>query len=348
MKLLFITQKWDEHDSVLGFVPSWVLALGSRAQQVTVICLEQGSSTIPHTTTVFSLGKEHGATRMQRIWRFYTLVWKLRRSYDTVFVYMNPEYIVLAGFLWRFFGKRVVLWYAHGTVTWKLRIGAFFAHRILTSTPEGCRINSRKLRIVGQAIDTELFNPARAGRDSHEIRLVVVGRISPSKGQLLAIKAFTRLREEGMSATLTLIGAPVYESDRRYQQLCKQYVHEHDLFSHVIFAGAQERRQLAELLSAMTLCINMSTTGSLDKAGLEAIAAGVPLITGNEAFRSIVADTTPELMVEKTSTEDLVRAICWYVTRTEEEKGRIARTLREKVVRKHSVSTFAERVMNAL
>ncbi len=348
MTMLFITQKWDERDSVLGFVPSWVSALGSRAQKMTVICLEEGSSTVPRTTTVLSLGKEHGATQMQRILRFYRLVWKYRKDYDTVFVHMNPEYIILAGLLWRLLGKRVVLWYAHGTVTWELRVGAIFAHRILTSTSEGCQLRSKKIRVIGQAIDTELFRPADNNHSNIPISLVVVGRISPSKGQLNTIYALKELHSIGLGAHLTIIGEPVYESDREYQNKCTQYIRDNNLSQYVTFTGPQERHRLAEMLSSMTLCINMSTTGSLDKAGLEALSAGVPLITGNEAFRSIIRDTAPELMIEGVDTGDIVRAIRWYVALSQNEKDAKASTLREKVIRNHSLATFAERMMNAL
>lgn len=346
MKLLFITQVWDEGDSVLGFVPSWVTALRSHCEAVSVICLKKGGGT--SSFPVYSLGKERGVSRLEKIYRFFSLAVRLRRDYDTVFVHMNPEYIVLAGLLWRLSGKRIVLWYAHGTVTWKLRFASIFTHRILSSTPEGCRIRSSKLRIVGQAIDTELFRPLEGEETTSAFSLVVVGRISASKGQLLALEALAILREEGIPASLTIIGEPVYQNDREYLIECEKFVRERCLESFVSFLGPKKRTELALLIPSMTLCINMSTTGSLDKAGLEALSAGVPVVTANNAFRSVIGQRTPELMLDSQTLQNLVRAMRWYSSLSKKQRDDLRNILRREVVEHHSIATFADRIFATL
>lgn len=347
MKLLFITQIWDEGDSVLGFVPAWVRALHAVFTPITIIALRASPDRHSTEFPVYSLGKEKGKGRISKVWKFYRLVWKLRNSYDAVFVHMNPEYIILAGPLWRLMGKKVVLWYAHGTVTWKLRLASVFASRILTSTPEGCRINSKKLRIVGQAIDTVLFQSVQQA-NSQAIDLVVVGRVSASKGQYLTLQAVHELRKNGYYARLTIIGAPIYDKDYEYQHLCEDYIQKNELSSFITFTGAQSRAQLAHLLPTMSLCVNMSSTGSLDKAGLEALVSGVPVITANNAFRSVIAGITPELMLPKTELRGLVDAIRWYIALPQDRKMSIITALKNKVLHEHSLSTFAQRVADAI
>jgi len=347
MRLLFITQIWDESDSVLGFVPAWVRALNTIFNPITIIALRASSDKSPVPFPVYSLGKEEGKSRIFKVLRLYHLVWKLRGSYDTVFVHMNPEYILLAGLLWRLMGKKVVLWYAHGTVTWKLRLAVLFTSRVLTSTPEGCRIKSKKLRIVGQAIDTGLFQPIQQS-NSPALSLVVVGRVSASKGQYLTLQALNVLRKDGYDVRLTIIGAPVYDKDYEYQELCKDYVQKNGLSAVVTFTGAQSRAQLARILPAMFLCVNMSSTGSLDKAGLEALVSGVPVITANNAFRSVIAEVTPELMLSGAEVKDLADAIRWYVSLPQDKKTESIHTLQNKVLHDHSLSTFARRIADVL
>src|SRR3989338_7648361 len=58
MKLLIITQKVNQEDSVLGFFHSWIREFASRFEEVTVICLEKGVYNLPENVEVFSLGKE--------------------------------------------------------------------------------------------------------------------------------------------------------------------------------------------------------------------------------------------------------------------------------------------------
>lgn len=345
MKPLFITQVWDEGDSILGFVPSWVKALSSQCESASVICMKQGASS--NLFPVYSLGKERGASRLQKIYTFFLLIFRLRHEYDTVFVHMNPEYIVLAGWWWKLMGKRIILWYAHGTITWKLRLAALFTDCILTSTPEGCRLNSSKLRIVGQAIDTELFHPLDTV-ESSVVSLVVVGRVSASKGQLLALQALAQLYKEGISITLTCIGEPVYPQDYEYLAECKKFTREQKLESIVSFLGPKTRTELAAILPTMTLCINMSTTGSLDKAGLEALSVGVPVITANEAFRSVIGELSPELMLNHQASEELVRALRWYLALPTTQRQELRDTLRYEVVQHHSLHTFADRIFATL
>ena len=62
-----------------------------------------------------------GSSRLTRVFRFYNYIYTQRKNYDTVFVHMNPEYILLGSFLWHRRHKPVSLWYAHKSVTWKLR-----------------------------------------------------------------------------------------------------------------------------------------------------------------------------------------------------------------------------------
>lgn len=347
MKMLFITQVWDENDSVLGFVPSWAAALAAISDKLSVVALRVSWRQRFPSIPVYSLGKEHGASRMREIIFFFTLVFRLRREYDTVFVHMNPEYIILAGWWWLLSEKRIVLWYAHGSVTWKLYLAAPFCHRILTSTPEGCRISSSKIRVVGQAIDTDLFQSI-SNQKTELLRLVVVGRISPSKGQQVAIETLEKLRADGIDIYLDIIGAPIYESDRQYQKECEQYISDHKLSAYVNFMGPRDRTELAKILPSMTLCLNMSTTGSLDKAGLEAMAAGVPVITGNEAFRSSLEPYTSLFFISTGKSDDIIKAVLKYLALSAIERERVRVNLRENVITRHSIATFAERVIDAL
>ena len=61
MHLLFITQKVDRADWLLGFTHGWLKALAGKVDRLTIICLEQGETELPSNVRVISLGKERGA-----------------------------------------------------------------------------------------------------------------------------------------------------------------------------------------------------------------------------------------------------------------------------------------------
>src|SRR3989338_2534636 len=122
MRLLIITQAVDNNDPVLGFFVSWIRELSKRFESVDVICLREGTHSLPANVSVHSLGKENLEIenwklkilrRPLYIMRFYRYAWSLRRSYDAVFVHMNQEYVLLGAILWKLLGKRVYMWRNH-------------------------------------------------------------------------------------------------------------------------------------------------------------------------------------------------------------------------------------------
>ena len=123
MRLLVLTQKVDKNDSILGFFHRWIEEFAKHSEHVIVVTLEEGKHDLPKNVSVYSLGKEKGASKVKILFTFYLLVFNLRHRYDAVFVHMNPEYVVLGGLLWRLLGKRVSLWYTHKRVGLKLRHG---------------------------------------------------------------------------------------------------------------------------------------------------------------------------------------------------------------------------------
>ena len=133
MKLLVVTQVIDINHPILGFFHGWVEELASHCEQVHVICLQAGKYSLPANVTVHSLGKEEGKGRSTYLYRFFKLIWQLRKHYDGVFVHMNQIYVLLGAPLWRLLNKKVGLWYAHGTVTLSLRLATIFTNKIFTS-----------------------------------------------------------------------------------------------------------------------------------------------------------------------------------------------------------------------
>src|SRR6185312_9296857 len=157
MKLLIVTQKVDQNDSILGFFHRWIEEFAKHFSLVTVICLQEGEHHLPENVKVLSLGKASGTSRLQYIFRFYKYIWNERKNYDVVFVHMNPEYIVLGGWFWKLWHKKVALWYVHRAVNTKLRIAEKFADVIFSSSKESFGIESSKVRFVGHGIDVEKF-----------------------------------------------------------------------------------------------------------------------------------------------------------------------------------------------
>lgn len=292
MKLLIITQTVDIEDPVLGFFVRWIEEFAKRTEHIEVICLKEGKHELPANVRVHSLGKERSSaertifSRVAYAGRFLSLIWKLRNEYDTIFVHMNPEYVVLGGLFWRLWGKRCALWYTHKSVDTKLRLAALLASIIFTASKESFRLPTQKLYIMGHGIDTEFFSP-----DSSVVRtdwILSVGRLTKSKRHDLIIRAAARANRD-----LRIVGDG---PERKNLEVLASA-----LGARVHFLGGLSQPLLRDEYRRAVVFVHTSETGSLDKTVLEALATDTPVITTSGAYQEfpvLASEATPEAIAE--------------------------------------------------
>ena len=274
MKLLICTQVVDRNDPVLGFFVRWIEEFKKHCEVEVISLKDLGSG-----------GK------IVRAWRLLRLA--VRLEYDAVFVHMNPEYVIAAGWLWHLRGKKTALWYAHGSSNLKLHVATFFANVVLTSTAEGFRLKSKKVRIIGQGIDTDFFLPKPSvTRGSW---MLSVGRLMKSKRHDLAIRMAS---EQGR----TLLIAGEGPERKNLESLAKE------LGGTVHFLGALTQTQLRDEYRKAAYLIHTSETGSLDKVVLEALACGCPVKTNDPALKHLEQAGTAYIR-EYHSLKNLIPAI---------------------------------------
>lgn len=344
MKLLICTQALDAGDSNLGFFHQWVAEFAKHCEKVTVICLREGEHQLPDNVFVYSLGKEKGAvSKIQYAFRFWKLIKAHRREYDAVFVHMNPEYIVLGGYLWRRWHTPVSLWYAHKSVTAKLRFAMRFVTYVFTVAPDSFAISSKKVCAVGHGIDTELFKPGmREG--SIETRIVTTGRVAGSKHLLEMLLVCDVLYARHEKFSFTMVGEPVTAVEQKYARALAQEIEKRAFVEKIHMTGALPHGELPALLNAQDVFLNFATTGNMDKAGLEALAMGVPVVATNEAFRALLEPFG--LFVPQPTAERLADAIDHIMNRP--DRASVVATLRNKVVAEHSLARLVPKILALL
>lgn len=312
-KLLIVTQKVDKNDPVLGFFHTWLLEFGKKVPQVTVIALSVGAHDLPKNVRVISLGKENGQSRAARTVTFLQQIVALEKEYDSVFVHMNPEYVALAGLIWRGMGKKVALWYTHRNVDLKLRLAVMFSDVVFTASPEGCRVKSKKVKVVGHGIDVDLFG--RAIREklvgmNKTIHLAHFGRLTPIKNCDTIIESFALLKQKVEDdVVLSFVGGPATDGDKAYEAMLISLVKERRLTDQVTFVGNVSHDKLPAFLSTVDVTINATPTGGLDKVVLESMAAGVPVITSNTSFSPILKELASQLIFKERDPKDLASKV---------------------------------------
>ena len=242
------------------------------------------------------------------IWKFYVHLWKERGSYDTVFIHMNPEYMVLGGPWWRLAGKKTALWYTHRQVNLKLKIAEFFTNTIFTVATESFKLKSNKIKIVGHGIPVEIFEkPKDFVRKDDKFRLVSVGRITPIKNFDILIEATNVLKKEIPNLEVVIVGGPTQTGDTEYFEKLKSLVSKYGLENTVHFAGSITNDKIREHYWNSDISINLCPTGGVDKVVLESMASGTLVLASNRAFQSYFGEYSGQLLFAEGDVDDLVQ-----------------------------------------
>lgn len=354
MKLLFITQKVDRNDDLLGIYHEWIKKLASEFEFIHVICLYKGEYELPSNVKIYSLGKEEfpdyeKSGKLGYILRFYKYAWLLRNEYDSVFVHMNPEYCVLAGPLWRLLGKKVVLWYAHFLDSLKLRIAVFFIDKVVTSVKEAFPFNTRKLVVLQQGIDIHRFTPKESdiSRDG-KIDILFVGRISPVKNLDTLINAFNLLVKKYHNLHLNIVGGPT-EKDMNYFQRIKNMASELEIDKNISFLGKIANNEMPKIYNSNDIFVNLTKRGSFDKTTLEAMASGLAVLVSNDAFNNIFnTEIKEKLMFKERDAIDLASKLENLINADMEDMASIKKEMRDIVVKKHSLGGLIDKLSYVL
>ena len=351
MRVLMITQKVDLDGDILGFTHTWVNKLAERVEKLYVLALAVGRHSLRDNVELFSMGKERGNSRLERLVNFNRVVARLiiTRKVDLVFIHMCPRYAILAAPYAKLMRVPMVMWYAHGSVNPELRIAHSLVDRVATSTKEGFRLKSAKVSIVGQGIDTDKFKPLGVRKEGNTKVILSVGRISPIKDYETLVKAADILvnRNGRKDLESLVVGDVGTEAQRQYLDRIKEMVRECQLERHFHFVGAIPHSEVVRHYQDCDVFVSLSHTGSLDKAVLEAMACGRMPITCNEAFEDIFGDYAGMLMFENGNAGDLAEKVLDVIGMNVNLRKILERELRDIVIREHNVDRLINRLVRA-
>ena len=182
-----------------------------------------------------------------------------------------------------------MLWYTHKSVGWKLKLAEKLIDKIFTASKESFRFPSEKVEITGHGIDLEKFKTTEIKKGDSKFKIISVGRIAPVKNYEILIKVTEILKTRVSIFRLKL-------PERRFWKLIKFILKNLKIWSKkkldgiIEFVGPIPNKDIAEFYQSGDLFVNLSDTGSLDKAVLEAMACGLKILTSNEAFKSVLKE----------------------------------------------------------
>lgn len=323
MKLLIITQKVDKADPILGFFCRWIDEFALHCESVTVIGQQVGMHQLAQNTEVISLEKESGRGNLSQIFRFWKLIWSKQKEYDYVFVHMTPVWILIGAPVWIFLRKPLYLWYEIKRGSWKLTASLFFVKKVFAASEHGLPTIAKKQMIVGHGIDIDTFAPQKELRERGHA--VAVGRLTAIKHYEVILKAISALPD----CRLTIAGGTITESDKKVEHNIRELIHRLSIADRVEI-GWVSPEEMSKLLRRADIMLHASQ-GGLDKAILQAMACGCPVVSTSEAAK----DELPELCRATEKTMSAKTAAILQLN--EQDRDQLCSALRDIVVSEHSI-----------
>ena len=346
--ILIITQKVDENDDLLGFFVGWLREFSKKFDNVFVITLMKGEYNLPQKVFVYSLGKENKNSKILRFFNFYRFLFKLVPKSNGIFVHMSPIFAVASWPVALLFGKRIVLWYLHRSVTVRLKLAEKVCYKIATSTIESLNIKSKKIIELGHGIDIEKFRTTQRNWDdlvlSKRFSILSVGRISKIKDYETLIKAAKILKDKGLKFKVKIVGRPVMTYDFEYFEKVKKLIQESELENFIEFAGFVPYSQIANYYKEADIFINLAPKGGIDKAVLEAMAAGCLTFVANEVFKKYFGDFSQLLIFRYGNSDDLFQKVENLLKLSKDKLNNVSNFLQESVERSHNLSKTVDKI----
>ena len=330
MKILVLTQKVDFADPILGFFHNWLMELASNFQEMRVICLEAGQFSLPANVKLLSLGKESGASRFKYLFRFYKYIWQERKNYDVVFVHMNQEYVLLAGWLWYFLGKKIFLWRNHPRGNFLTKLAIMLSDKVFCTSDKSFTAIYRKTVLLPVGIDTDSWQ-ADSGVPKIPRSILALGRISEIKRLKYLIEALIQLKAKAVPFKATIVGSAISILDKQYERSLKDKAQSLIKSGDLEFVSAVSQSEAISFYQSHQIYVNLTPVGSMDKTIFEAMACELPVIINNQ--KTIVG-----LATTITKSLDLSQA----------EKNKQGKINRRQVEKQHSLKLLVSSLVRIL
>lgn len=343
MKLLIVTQKIDRNDPVLGFFHRWVVEFARHTDRISVICLEQGEYDLPKNVAVYSLGKEKGSSRIRYIIQFYHHIWSLRNEYDTVFVHMNQEYVILGALVWKILKKKITMWRNHHFGNIFTRLAMTFCDKIFCTSQYSFTASSPKTVLMPVGIDTEHFYRDKSIKRENR-SILFLARMSPVKRPHLVIESLHRLNEAGIEFAADFYGDSL-SKDIPYLESLKEKIKEYALDDRAAFKEGIPNSKTPHVYVAHDIFINASPSGMYDKTIFEAMACESLILVSNLNLKGQVDDM---FIFKENDEEDLSKKLKFLLELDASAIEKYGKVLRTYTIDRQSLTLLARTLFNHL
>jgi glycosyltransferase involved in cell wall biosynthesis len=319
-----------------------IAALAERVDEVAVLADGAVPGTLPDNCRVRLFASP---LKVGRGLRFEgALAAELSPRASAVIAHMCPIYAVLAAPLVRSLRIRLLLWYTHWNTTPTLRLAERLATDVVSVDRRSFPLESAKVTATGHGIDLREFTCSTGPADA-DFPLVALGRYSPAKGLETIVRGIGLAAEAGLDARLVVHGPATSTEERAHRRAVERLVSELGLEARVRLGHAILRAELPALFATAGALVNNMRAGAPDKVVYEACASCLPVVVSNPVFDELVDDLEPQLRFPREDPAALADRLRALAATPPEQRAAIGRTLRDRVDERHSVDSWADRIL---
>ena len=329
--IIFICQSVDKNDPLLAVTVNWIKEFSYRPEvnNLTVLTLRAGEFSLPDNVEVQVIKRNN---KLFTLLAFYKEVIKRLKRTDLYFVHMGGPYPLLL-MPFKLLGKQIYQWKTHPHISPLMKFQARFCDdKIFTATPSSFAMNLDKIRVIGHGIAENLF---RINSVEKKADLITIGRYSPVKNLDKILRLIYAYRKTFKKDLITNFYGPL-EASQEFKTNLNNYRDKLELEKNVSIRGPVNRDVVPSLLNQHKVFISFSETG-LDKASLEAMACGLPVLISNRCVADILPDHLKNLLiVDKEDIDGQLSKLNKLLTISDQERLSVGEELRAIVKHNHT------------
>ena len=218
-----------------------------------------------------------------------------------------------------------------------MRLAHGLSDLVVTASKEIYPLVDVKVRELGHGV--EVFEGPRKEREG---LLVCVGRISRVKRIEEAVEALKLLKDRGLAAELLVVG-PIY--DAGYFNELKGLIEELGVKSLVRFKGAVPHGEISKIYAEASVLV--SCCPAFDKAVLEAMAAGVPVVVCDPSFKELLGEYCEYCMYDAGKPGSLAEKLGRLLS-SRELRNLLSEELKRRVSEEHGLAALTFRLAEVL
>lgn len=352
LKLAMTTGDIDRNKRAEGFIADWVEALATRVDELVIIIPNpQGTKLKAKNVRVYSLAGKDG--KFAKLASLYSILRSehTKRPFDGIFNHIYDFMAASGAAFGRLYKINSIMWFCGGLQLHRFSTLelAFRLNNQLVTCSESTKQKyldtyhlGKPIHVLGHAINTNHFKHKKRSKLRKTINIISAGRFSPGKNYHIIIQALSQLQTNRPIKLQLLVSNPNVHKDylRQIKTSLKKLNTRPNVRAELVINTPYAN--INRYLSKADLYIHASDMYSVDKAGLEAIASGIPVLLSRHGYTSITSD--PHTLINPQNTSQLVSKLDYAISHYP-KFSQSQRKLQKTITDQYSLDNFMTKLV---